>query len=117
MPSFAQVSEAAVAVSYALDSSEVEYGFFGGFAVAALGRRRDHDHFDRAVCAVGCTKAYLLTHLKNFSRFILTNDDEGRPDIATYAFKPDMVMIDFYPSMCFHLVSFPWPLNSGEAGF
>ncbi|KAF1820747.1 uncharacterized protein K489DRAFT_433433 [Dissoconium aciculare CBS 342.82] len=92
-----QMNAAALAITYALDRLEVDYGFYGAYVLTVLGGLRRLTEDDRITCAVGCTKAYLMAHLKNFARFDLDHESDERPDIATYVFDKSQLRVDFYP--------------------
>jgi hypothetical protein len=94
------MNTAALAITYALDRLEVDYGFFGAYAFSILGSSRKLTESDRISCAVACTKTYLSAHLKNFARFAPAHDSDERADMATYVFDKSQLRIDFYPREC-----------------
>jgi hypothetical protein len=62
----AQMNTAALAITYALDRLEVDYGFFGAYAFTFLGSSRRLAESDRISCAVACTKTYLAAQPQEF---------------------------------------------------
>lgn len=96
MPALAKLSDAAIALSKALDDLNVDHGIFGGFAVAAIGGPRESKDID---CAVGCSKEWLVSALSKVKGF--KSMGNSRPDLAQFLYGDGNVLVEFFPSTSF----------------
>lgn len=93
MPSTAALSEAAIALSTALNTLGVERGIFGGYAVAVLGGPRASKDID---CAVDCNKEWLVEKLSTIDGFTFTGN--VRADLAVFLWGDKSILIELFPS-------------------
>ncbi len=95
MHSQAKLSDAAIAIDKALTELGVEYGIFGGYAIATLGGRRESKDID---CAVNCAKDWLVRELSKKEGFNFMGN--VRPNLAQFIFGKHNVLLEFFPSAC-----------------
>ncbi|KXS93549.1 hypothetical protein AC578_4972 [Pseudocercospora eumusae] len=93
MPSFGKLSDAAIAIEQALAPQGVDFGIFGGYAVAVLGGPRESKDID---CAIGCTKEWLVENLGRVPGFRSTGN--ARADLASFLYGNDNILIEFFPT-------------------
>ncbi|KAG8631689.1 hypothetical protein KVT40_000829 [Elsinoe batatas] len=92
MPSILALSDAAIALTKALDDLGVEHGIFGGYAVAILGGPRASKDID---CVVNCNKEWLVERLSAVEDF--SSMGNARPDLAVFMYKRE-VLVELFPA-------------------
>ena len=93
MPSFGKLSDAAIAICKALDELGVDFGIFGGYAIAMLGGPRESKDID---CVVNCDKEWLVRQLSRIEGF--QSMGNTRPDLAQFIFGNSNVLLELFPS-------------------
>jgi len=93
MPTQGKLADAAVATCRALDTLNIDFGIFGGCAVAILGGPRQSKDVD---CVVDCNKEWLVQRLSEMEGF--RSMGNSRPDLAQFIFGESNVLIEFFPS-------------------
>ena len=91
MPTFHQLSDAAIALHRILTSAEIEFGIFGGYAINTIGGDRTSKDND---CAIGCDKAKIVEVLAGIPQFRYMNN--SRDEVAMFMLGD--VLIEFFPS-------------------
>ena len=91
MPTFPQLSDAAIALHRILTNANIDFGIFGGYAINTIGGNRTSKDID---CAIGCGKPKIIEILANFPQF--TNMNNSRDDVAMFMLGE--VLIEFFPS-------------------
>lgn len=93
MPSLSKLSDAAIAICKALDELGVDFGIFGGYAVAVLGGPRESKDID---CVVNCSKDWLVQKLSKVDGF--RSSGNVRPDFASFLYGEHNILLEFFPS-------------------
>ncbi|KAH9828467.1 hypothetical protein Tdes44962_MAKER02385 [Teratosphaeria destructans] len=77
----------------ALRKLNVQYGIFGGYAIATLGGPRESKDID---CVVGCTKEWLVSMLSQVKDFHFMGN--LRPDLAQFIYGDRNILIELFPT-------------------
>ena len=93
MPTVAKMSDVAIALAQVFEQLGVEFGIFGGYAVACLGGPRESKDID---CVVNCDKNWLVQQLSQVQNF--RSMGNVREDVAIYVAQHD-VTVELFPSM------------------
>lgn len=93
MVSAKDLGDAAIAIRESLDELGVQFGIFGGYAIAALGGPRESKDID---CVVSCEKQWLVERLKSRSEFRYMAN--SRKDLAAFLYGDRGVLVEFFPS-------------------
>jgi hypothetical protein len=92
MPSITKLSDAAIAINDACREIGVEFGIFGGYAVAVLGGPRESKDID---CVVNCEKEWLVEKLSQIRGF--RSMGNTRADLASFLYGDENILIEFFP--------------------
>ncbi|KAF1818434.1 uncharacterized protein K489DRAFT_413725 [Dissoconium aciculare CBS 342.82] len=112
MPSTPKLSDAAIAISKALgDQLGVEFGIFGGFAIAVLGGPRESKNID---CVVNCSKEWLVNNLGKIDGFRSTGN--SRPDLASFLYGENHVLLECFPTSMEQLETMRVEVRGEKAG-
>ncbi|KAI6850013.1 hypothetical protein KC343_g2432 [Hortaea werneckii] len=93
MPTNSKLADAAIAMNKALEALGVDFGIFGGYAIAVLGGPRESKDID---CTVNCTKDWLVEKLSQVEGF--RSMGNTRPDLAQFIYGDSGVLIECFPS-------------------
>ncbi|KAK6435230.1 hypothetical protein LTR95_008582 [Oleoguttula sp. CCFEE 5521] len=111
MVSSEDLSDAAIAIREVLDELGVQFGIFGGYAVATLGGPRESKDID---CAVHCSKNWLSSELSQRSNFrFLANK---RQDIVTFLWGDRGVLVEFFPTSMIHMTTIKVDVKGRKLG-
>lgn len=91
MPTFPQLSDAAIALYEIFERQGIAFGIFGGYAINTLGGNRTSKDID---CAIGCNKARIVEVMSKHREFHSMNN--SRDDVAMFTFGE--VLIECFPS-------------------
>ncbi|GAB7336731.1 hypothetical protein MBLNU13_g10831t2 [Cladosporium sp. NU13] len=111
MPFTGDLSDAAIAIREVLDDLEVQFGIFGGFAIATLGGPRESKDID---CAVHCTKEWLVEKLRKIEGF--KPMDNQRPDIVTFLWGDRNVLLEFFPTSMLNMTTIRMEVTGRRSG-